>query len=102
MTRHIAIVALLVAGLGAAHADTQHRTVVVREQAVATLLGGDLTFTLLKISGYTVDIRVDGARRTLKLGDAIHPDGAACSVIFEEISPETRIARFVTDCGVGS
>ena len=81
-----------------AAADSDMRVLVVRERATASLSEGKLVFKLLKIRGYSIDIRIDGEKRRLKLGEAIAPARADCTVIFEEISPETRIARFRTDC----
>lgn len=80
------------------YAEGETRVLVVRERAEASLLEGGFTFRLLKIRGYSIDIAVDGARRVLKLGEGFSPAGAACSIVFEEISPETRLARFATDC----
>ena len=74
------------------------RTLIVRERATASLLDGAFTFKLLKIRGYGIEIRIDGERRALKLDDTLVPESGDCTVTFEEISPETRIARFLTDC----
>ena len=52
----------------------------------------------MKLKGYFVDIMLAGERRRLKLGDSFGPPDGSCTVIFHEISPETRIARFFTDC----
>ena len=92
------VIAVLIAGPTLAQAGEPHRTVVVREGKTAAFLEGAYPLKVLKIKGYSVDVRVDGARRVLKLGQSISPDGAGCSIVFEEISPETRIARFATDC----
>ena len=95
----LAILVLGVAGAaGTAHADEGYRTVVVREKAEASLMDGAFTFKLLKMRGYSVDIRVAGEKRVLKIGDRFTPGSGSCEVIFEENSPETRIARFATDC----
>lgn len=90
----VAIIARLL--VSEAHADD--RILVVRERAEASLLGGDFTFKLLKIRGYSVDVRISGEKRMLKFGQAFSPPDTDCSITFDEISPETRIARFVTDC----
>ena len=79
-------------------ADPNSRTLVLRERTTATLLDGGFAFKLLKIRGYTVDVRIDGERRKLKIGDQFPAGDADCSVVFEEILPETRIAHFQTDC----
>ena len=82
----------------AAYTDTEQRIVILREQATLQLLDGDFTIQLVKIRGYTVDVRIGGEKRTLKRGQTFGPDNGACSVTFVKISPETRIARFLTDC----
>ena len=74
------------------------RVLPVRERATASLQDGALIFKLLKIRGYSIDIRVFGEKRRLNLGQSIMPEDGSCTVVFEEISPETRIARFRTDC----
>lgn len=79
-------------------ADDRFRTLVVRERATASLADDTITFRVMKLKGYSVDIMLEGKKRTLKLGESFGPEDAACQVIFEEISPETRIARFLTDC----
>jgi hypothetical protein len=80
-------------------ADTQQRTIVVRERASASFLNDEFTFKVLKIRGYTIKVRVgDGENRELKLGESISPESSECAVVFEEIATETRIARFTTDC----
>ena len=81
-----------------AFADPNSRTLVLRERVTATLLDGDFAFKLLKIRGYTVDVRIDGERRKLKIGEQFRAGNADCSVVFEEVLPETRIAHFQTDC----
>lgn len=81
-----------------ARADEGLRVLPVRERAEAVFANPALTFRLLKIRGYSVDVRMGGERRKLKLGQSFAPDDAGCTLIFEEISPETRIARFATDC----
>ena len=85
-------------GAGAFAAEGEFRTMVVRERATATLAENALAFRVMKLRGYSIDIMLAGEKRTLKLGEAFGPAGAACTVIFHEISPETRIARFRTDC----
>ena len=89
---------LTAAGQTPSLSDPQHRTLVVRERNSATLMDGAFAFTVLKIRGYSIDIRIAGERRTLKIGQSFQPAGGDCSVLFEENSPETRIARFLTDC----
>ena len=79
-------------------ADLDERTIVLRERGEMSLLNGSFTFKLLKIKGYSVDVRVGGQRRNLKFGEAFSSPEGECSVKFDEISPETRIARFLTDC----
>ena len=81
-------------------ADTKadQRTIILRERASASVLDGAFSFKLLRMKGYSVDVRVAGQKQTLKFGDAIAPAGANCTIVFHEISPETRIARFRTDC----
>jgi len=34
----------------------------------------------------------------LKIGDTLSAQGADCSVTFQEIATETRLARFTADC----
>lgn len=94
----LTVIVGVAAGTGSALADADKRTLVVRERTIVSLLGGDFVFKLLRMRGYSIDVSVAGQRRALKFGDAIMPPGADCQVVFEEISPETRIARFVTDC----
>jgi hypothetical protein len=74
------------------------RTLVVRERAETSLLDGTFSFRVLKLRGYSIDVRVAGEKRTLKIGESFAPSGGTCSVTFRKISPETRIARFLTDC----
>lgn len=81
-----------------AMAGNVERTLVVREGRSASLLGGDFSIEVLKIRGYSIVVRIDGERRVLKLGQSVASVGASCSVRFKKISPETRIARFLTDC----
>lgn len=82
----------------AATADAAKRVVILREGASLTLDNGNLSVELLKIRGYTVDIRARNAKQRLKLGDTVTAAGSGCSVTFQKVSPETRIARFLTDC----
>lgn len=91
------IVGFLVAGPSITRAETQH-TVVVRERATASFIGGTFTFKLLKINGYTIDVKVADKKQVLKIGESISSESAECSVVFEEIAIETRIARFRTNC----
>ena len=79
-------------------ANPDMRTLVVRERNAATLLDGTFTFRVLKLRGYSIDVRLPDGKRVMKMGQSFAPDGADCSVIFKKISPETRIARFLTDC----
>ena len=92
------IVVCLVVGPTVTHADKEQRTIVVRERATASLLNGEFSFKVLKIKGYSIEIKVGGEKRVLKIGQSISPTDANCSVIFEEIATETRIARFITNC----
>ncbi|MEO1494131.1 MAG: hypothetical protein AAFV19_18415 [Pseudomonadota bacterium] len=95
----LALTASLVAPITALANDRQDtRVLVVRERHTASLLDGAFAFKVLKIRGYSIDIRAEGARTVLRLGQSLSPKDASCIVTFEEISPETRIARFVTDC----
>ena len=75
-----------------------YRTLVVRERAAASLLDDSFTFRVMKLKGYSINIMFLGEKRKLKLGDSFGPADSACTVVFEEISPETRIARFQTNC----
>ncbi|MEM7400183.1 MAG: hypothetical protein AAF354_14845 [Pseudomonadota bacterium] len=93
-----AIIAVILIALSAAPSVAEDRTIVLRERAVASVLDGAFTFKLMKIMGYTIRVKIAGENRIVKIGQPLTPDGAACSVVFEEISPETRIARFNTDC----
>lgn len=94
------LLALVLTTIGATHglSESGERTLVVRERHSADLLNGAFTFTVLKIRGYSIDVRIDGERRKLKIGRSFQPAGGDCTVLFEEISPETRIARFLTNC----
>ena len=71
---------------------------ILRERASVELLDGALSLELMKIRGYTIDVRIDGQKRKLKRGESFGPASGACSVTFQKVSPETRIARFLTDC----
>lgn len=79
-------------------ADTLQRTIVVRERATASFLNDTFTFKVLKIRGYTIDVKISGKKQALKIGQSISPISAECSVTFKDIAIETRIARFTTDC----
>lgn len=79
-------------------ADAEQRTIVVRERATASLLNGAFAFKVLKIRGYSIEIKIFGEKRVLKIGQSIAPESAECSVVFKEIATETRLARFSTDC----
>lgn len=98
--RNLLIPALIATATGGAllAAEDGFRTLVVRERATVTLSEDALTFRVMKLRGYSIDIMLAGAKRTLKLGEGFGPADDACRVIFHEISPETRIARFRTDC----
>lgn len=96
---------LLLSGLVAASfgataiaSDDGFRTLVVRERASATLINDSFSFRVMKLKGYSIDIMLAGEKRKLNLGESFGPANASCTVRFEEISPETRIARFQTDC----
>ena len=80
------------------NAETQLRTIVVRERATASFINGTFTFKVLKVNGYTIDLKINGKKQVLKIGQSFSPENADCSVTFEEIATETRIARFATDC----
>lgn len=96
--RALLIVCCLVGPAHAASDDAAWRVLVVRERATTELLDGTFSLKVLKLMGYSVRVRVDDEVRTLKLGARVAPAGAQCEVVFEEISPETRIARFATNC----
>jgi hypothetical protein len=81
-----------------AAANPDLRVLAVRERAEAVLQDGAFNFRVLKIRGYSIDVRIGGERRKLKLGQSFAPDAAGCTLIFTKVSPETRIARFATDC----
>lgn len=85
-------------GMLANASDDGFRTLVVREKATASLIDDSFSFRVMKLKGYSIDIMLAGGKRKLKLGDSFGPKDGACTVVFEEISPETRIARFQTDC----
>lgn len=92
----LAAVALFAAAPADATAET--RTVAVRELKTASLLDGAFEFQLVKIRGYSIDVRIAGKKQKLKLGESFEPESGECKVTFRKISPETRIARFETDC----
>jgi hypothetical protein len=97
--RSLFIASMLIATGTISHAsDDDQRTLILRERATASLLDDSFTFRVMKLKGYFVDIMISGERRTLKLGDSFGPAEGTCTVTFHEISPETRIARFKTDC----
>ena len=99
---YLVVSSLLVTGMSATPAladkESDQRTIILRERASASVLDGAFSFKLLRMKGYSIDVRVAGRKQTLKFGDALEPSGADCTVVFHEISPETRIARFRTDC----
>lgn len=80
------------------HADAEQRIFVVEERATASLHDGTFTFKVLKINGYTIVIKTDGEKRTLKIGQSFSSASANCSVVFEEIKTEAPIAQFKTNC----
>lgn len=79
-------------------AEDGFRTIVVREKTSTALINDSFTFKVMKLRGYSIDIMLAGEKRKLKLGDSFGPTDSACAVVFHEISPETRIARFQTNC----
>ena len=81
-----------------AQADTQERIFVVRERASASLLDGAFEFKVLKLRGYTIEIKAFGEKRSLKIGESFSSKDMECTVTFKEIATETRLARFATDC----
>jgi hypothetical protein len=92
------LVVLFLADPSFSHADAEQRTIVVRERATASLLNGTFLFKVLKIRGYSIEVKIFGEKRVLKIGQSIAPKSAECSVVFNEIAIETRIARFSTNC----
>ena len=92
------VVAVLSAVSVSAQSGADQRVVILREGATLTLLDQTFSMKLLKIRGYSIDVRLDGVRKTLKKGQTFSPNDGGCSVTFRKISPETRIARFLTDC----
>ncbi len=92
------VFACLLAGPTVTFADTDERTIVVRERTEASLLDGQFIFKLLRINGYSIDIKVGGESKRLIVGQSFAPETAECSVMFEEIATETRLARFLTNC----
>lgn len=89
---------MLLASPSAVWAEGDGRVVVVRERSEASVLDGALQFQLMKLRGYSIDLKINGDRQTLKLGEAFSAADGTCDVVFEEVSPETRIARFRTTC----
>lgn len=92
------LLATLMAMPALAISDTGQRVVILRERASVELLNGSFTLELLKIRGYMIDVRIEGEKRTLKKGETFSPKSNECSVMFQKISPETPIARFLTNC----
>lgn len=82
----------------AADSTAAERVVILRERASVELLDGAFSLELRKIRGYTIDVRIDGKKRKLKRGETFEPENGGCSITFLKVSPETRIARFLTDC----
>jgi len=91
-------VAIAAAAPGLADDGTDARVLVVRERHTASLMDAAFNFKVLKLRGYSIDVRIEGERRVLRLGQSFGPSDGTCKVTFEEISPETRIARFLTTC----
>jgi hypothetical protein len=89
---------LLLAVVAPTVSGAEQRTVILRERATVDLLQGTFPMELIKIRGYLIDVKLDGKKRRLKRGEAFSPSGGNCSVVFHKVSPETRIARFLTDC----
>ncbi len=94
----IPVLMVIAVNSAAEAAEDGFRTLVVRERATATLAENTLSFRVMKLRGYSIDIMLAGVKQSLKLGDSFASADAACTVVFHEISPETRIARFRTDC----
>lgn len=82
----------------AAQPEPGQRVLILRERTSLQLLEGAFTLELVKIRGYTIDVRIAGQKQKLKRGESFSPANGGCSVTFQKISPETRIARFLTDC----
>ena len=98
MIRFCAPLIAALAALTAAPSGAEERTLVIRERTTATLLDGAFSIKVWKIQGYSIDVRINGEKQLLRIGQSVSPDGADCTVRFKKISPETRIARFTTDC----
>ena len=96
--RYLFLMAPVLLTAGAAASEDGFRTLVVRERATASLMDASFSFRVMKLRGYSIDIMLAGEKRKLKLGDEFGPETDDCRVIFHEISPETRIARFQTNC----
>ena len=96
--RYLPVILLAILAALPLRATAEERTLVVRERNTANLLDGAFSFRVLKLRGYSIDIRVGDERRVLKIGQAFSAPNGACTVTFRKISPETRIARFRTDC----
>ncbi len=92
------ISAFLVVGVSISCVGAEERTIVVREQTISEPLSGQFTFKVVRIEGYSITIRVSGKNRVLKVGEAFSTPSADCTVVFEEIAVETRVARFKTTC----
>ena len=90
--------AILLTQTSVTDAETERRIFVVREGASASLLDDKFDFKVLKLRGYNIEVKVLGEKRALKIGESLSPENSACSVTFEEIATETRLARFTTDC----
>lgn len=88
----------IAAPVPAAQPEPGQRVLILRERASLQLLEGAFTLELVKIRGYTIDVRIAGEKQKLKRGESFSPEDGECSVTFQKISPETRIARFLTDC----
>lgn len=90
--------ALLVTFPSLTDAKTEHRTIVVRERNTAELLNGAFVFKVLKLRGYTIEVKFLGQKQSLKIGETLSSPNGDCNVIFDEIATETQLARFSTDC----
>ena len=93
----LAVIATI-AGVASGAVAAEQRTIVVHEGATTTLAGGAAELKVVKLNGYSIDVRINGEKRRMKLGEGFTPEGADCAVTFKKISPETEIARFQTDC----
>jgi hypothetical protein len=93
-----AFAVLLVAFPSITDAEIKHRTIVVRERNSAELLDGAFVFKVLKLRGYTIEVKFLGQKQSLKIGESLSSPNGDCNVTFDEIATETRLARFSTDC----